>query len=231
MLLTLKSIEVVLGGIPFKMSTFHVKHSFPNLEEIGDEVYVYKGFLSKEEVSKYLKIILDQKEWLDGAQFGKATIETFSNQVFGDILKKIQDNIALENMFLEFTPSVTKIKNGKGMEEHSDDCPYCWKERNPKINIQDHESKRCVLYGIVVYFSEFTGGEIYYPQQSVSFKPGPGDLVMHSTKRYCEHGVKPVIDGTRYSIAPYIVQYHSESDAQKRHDFWNSYPDSLKVVD
>jgi hypothetical protein len=213
------------------MSNFHVKHSFPNLEEIGDEVYVYKGFLSKEELNKYLQIILDQKEWQDGAQFSKPTIETFGNNVFGDILKKIQDTITLKDMFIEFTPGITKIKSGKGMEEHSDDCPYCWNNRDPQIIIGDKESKRCVLYGIVVYFSEFTGGEIYYPQQSLYFKPEPGDLVMHSTKRYCEHGVKPVIDGTRYTLAPYIVQYHSESDAQKTHDFWNNYPDSLKVVD
>ena len=216
------------------MSTFHVKHSFPNLDEIGDEVYIYKGFLSKEEVNKYLKIILDQKEWTDGSKFNKPTIEAFGNDVFGDIIKKIQDNIALENMFVEFTPGISKMKQGKGMDEHSDDCPYCWNNRKNKstqINMGDKESKRCVLYGLVVYFSEFSGGEIYYPQQSLSFSPEPGDLVMHSTKLYCEHGVKPVIDGTRYSLAPYIVQYHSESDAQKARDFWNNYPDSLKAVD
>lgn len=213
------------------MSTFHIKHSFPNLEEIGDEVYVYKGFLSKEEISQYLTIILDQKEWIDGAQFNKPTIETFSDIAFGNILKKLQDTIALEDMFFDFTPGITKIKPGKGMEEHSDDCPYCWKIRDPEITIRDNESKRCVLYGIVIYFSEFSGGEIYYPNQGVSFKPEPGDLVMHSTKPYCEHGVKPVIDGTRYSLAPYIVQYHSESDAQKARNFWNNYPDSLNAVD
>ena len=193
------------------------------MEEIGEEVYVYKGFLSKEELDFYLKVILKQNEWMDGAQFNKPTIETFSNPVFGNILKKIQETIALEGMFLEFTPGITKIKPENGMEEHSDDCPYCWNIRDPKIKISKNESKRCVLYGIVVYFSEFTGGEIYYPEQGVLFSPKPGDLVMHATSKYCKHGVKPVIDGVRYSMAPYIVQYHLESDKKEAIDFWNNY--------
>jgi hypothetical protein len=208
------------------MSTLHTKNNFDKLDEIGDQVYVYKGFLSKEEVDKYLNIIFSQKEWIDGAQFNKQTIETFGNPIFGNILKRIQDEIVPEKMFLEFTPGVMKIKVGKGMEEHSDDCPYCWKMRDPKITINDIESKRCVVYGIVVYFSEFTGGEIYYPEQDIIFTPEPGDLIIHATNKYCKHGVKPVISGTRYSMAPYIVKYHNESDAQKAYDFWNSYTSS-----
>lgn len=210
-------------GYSIRMDTFHVEHFFPKMEKIGDEVYVYRGFLSKEKVKQYLDIILDQKEWIDGAQFNKPTIETFSNPIFGDLLKKIQDELALEKMFLEFTPGITKIKTGNGMEEHSDDCPYCWKVRDPEINISDNEGKRCVLYGIVLYFSDFEGGDIYYPEQGISFKPEPGDLIMHSTKKYCKHGVSPVTSGTRYSLSPYIVQYHSESDEKVAYDFWNNY--------
>jgi hypothetical protein len=204
-------------------SELHQKNFFPNMEEIGEEIYVYRKFLSQEELDFYLNIITNQKKWIDGAQFNKPTIETFSDRIFSDILKKIQDTIALEKMFLENTPGITKIKPGYGMEEHSDDCPYCWKVRDPKIKINENENKRCVLYGIVVYFSNFTGGEIYYPEQNVFFKPEPGDLVMHATSKYCKHGVKPVIEGTRYSIAPYIVKYHSESDEKEAADFWNNY--------
>lgn len=204
-------------------SALHKKNHFPNMEEIGEEVYVYRGFLSEEELDFYLKVILKQNDWIDGAQFNKPTIETFSNPVFGNILKKIQDTITLEGMFLEFTPGITKIKIGNGMEEHSDDCPYCWSMRDPEIKITSNESKRCVLYGIVVYFSEFSGGDIYYPEQGVSFKPNPGDLVMHATSKHCKHGVKPVTSGTRYSIAPYIVQYHLDSDKEEASSFWNKY--------
>ena len=193
------------------------------MEEIGDQIYVYKSFLSQEEIDPYLNMMINQKEWLDGAQFNKSTIETFGHPVFLNILNKIQDEIALEDMFVDLTPSVTKYKHGKGMEEHSDDCPYCWKLIDPKRTLRGNEDKRCVIYGMVLYFSKFTGGEIYYPEQDVVFSPEPGDLIMHSTNRHCKHGVKPVIDGTRYSFAPYFVQYHSESDAQEARNFWNNY--------
>jgi hypothetical protein len=205
------------------MTNLHQKNYFPNMEEIGDEVYVYKGFLSQEELGFYLNRILNQKDWIDGAQFNKETIETFGDSIFINILKKIQDEIALEGMFVDVTPSVTKYKHGKGMEEHSDDCPYCWKIIEPERILRSNEEKRCVVYGIVLYFSEFTGGEIYYPEQDVVFKPEPGDLIMHSTNKYCKHGVKPVTGGVRYSFAPYFVKYHSESDAQEARDFWNHY--------
>ena len=207
------------------VSALHKKNHFPNMEEIGEEVYVYKGFLSKEEVDFYLKVILKQNDWIDGLPFQKPTIDFFSAPVFGNVLKKIQDTITLEDMFIEFTPGIVRMKTGKGMEEHSDDCPYCAKLKDPEKTLVGNESKRCVLYGIVVYFSEFTGGDIYYPEQGISFKPEPGDLVMHATSKYCKHGVKPVIDGTRYSVAPYIVQYHSESDKQEAIEFWNNYID------
>lgn len=211
------------------MNTFHIKHFFPNMEEIGDEIYIYKNFLSQKEIDTYLKIIINQKEWIDGAQFNKPTIETFGNNVFGNILKKIQDKVALKDMFVDFTPSITKYKDGQGMEEHSDDCPYCWKAIEPERKLVNNEGKRCVLYGIVVYFSDFTGGEIYYPEQGIMFKPDPGDLIMHSTSKYCKHGVKPVNGGTRYSMAPYIVKYHLESDAQRARDFWNNYQMELNL--
>jgi hypothetical protein len=211
------------SGKVIDMPNLHQKNYFSNMDEIGDEIYVYKGFLSQEEIDPYLNMMLNKKDWLDGAQFNKPTIETFWHADFANILKKIQDEIALDGMFVDLTPSVTRYKHGKGMEEHSDDCPYCWKLREPEIVLHDHEEKRCVVYGMVLYFSKFTGGEIYYPEQGVIFSPEPGDLIMHSTGRHCKHGVKPVIDGTRYSFAPYFVKYHSESDAQEASDFWNNY--------
>ena len=139
---------------------------FKESEQIGDQIYAYRGFLSKDEVKTYLDIITNtpKERWIDGAQFQKEGTETFGDPVFGNILKKIQEEVVPEGMFLENTPGITKIQNGNGMTEHSDDCPHCKKINDPSLDIPEHLMKRCVLYGMVVYFSEFTGGEIYYPK-------------------------------------------------------------------
>lgn len=198
---------------------------FEKSEQIGDQIYAYRGFLSQKEVEEYLKLIesFPKEDWLDGEQFQKPGTETIGNNIFGNVLKKIQNEIVPEGLFLENTPSVTKIQDGNGMQEHSDDCPHCKKINDPSLDMPDHLMKRCVLYGMVVYFSKFTGGQIYYPEQDVMFTPEPGDLIIHSTNKYCKHGVKPVIDGIRYSMAPYIVEYVNESDKKAAEKFWAEY--------
>jgi hypothetical protein len=59
-------------------------------------------------------------------------------------------------------------------------------------------------YGIVVYFNEFEGGEIYYPNQDIEYKPNPGDLIIHSAEEHCLHGVRPVKSDIRYSMSGHI---------------------------
>jgi hypothetical protein len=202
-----------------------MSYHFEKSDEIGDQIYVYKSFLSKEEVEKYLNIIesINPERWIDGLQFEKPGSDTFSDKIFGNILKKMQDEIVPNGLFLEDTPSITRVKSGVGMSEHSDDCWHCKKIQDPSLDFPEKILKRCVKYGVVIYFSQFTGGEIYYPNQNVVFTPEPGDMIIHSTNKYCKHGVKPVIDGIRYSMAPYLVEHVKESDAQIAKEFWDNY--------
>lgn len=202
-------------------------NKFPGSVKIGNEIYVYKNFLSKD-ILEQCKLEIEsapESSWIDGAQFNKATLRTLSANFMRKILKKIQDEVVPYGLFLEDTPSVNQIKLGLGMEEHSDDCPHCKKIKNPSMEISDHEAKRCVLYGIVVYLSEFTGGEIYYPNQEVIFAPEPGDMIIHATSVECKHGVKPVLSGNRFVVSPYIVKYNSQEDTEKAFEFWKNYSD------
>lgn len=198
---------------------------FKNAIEIGNEIYVYKNFLSLKELKECEIILNDAKEsdWIDGAQFQKPTIETCAKKEFGKILKKIQKEILPEGYYLEDTPGVNRMRLGFGMEEHSDDCPHCKKINGIDENVSDHLMKRCVLYGIVVYLTEFTGGEIYYPVQNVIFKPEPGDMIIHSTSKECKHGVKPVLSGQRCVLSPYIIKYNDIKYEKDAKEFWKNY--------
>jgi hypothetical protein len=198
---------------------------FEKLTKIGNDIYVYKNFLSKKNLEEYNYFInnINENDWIDAKQFNKPGMHTYTKPEFGKILKKINDEIMPDDIYLEGAPSINRIMPGFDMEEHVDECPHCRKIKNPDEHIGYMESKRCVLYGIVVYLSKFSGGEIYYPAQDVSFQPEPGDLIIHSTSKECKHGVRTVIDGNRYVMAPYAVKYLNEKDAMKAKTFWESY--------
>ena len=61
-------------------------------------------------------------------------------------------------------------------------------------------------WGLVVYFNEFEGGEIYYPHQNIEYKPNAGDLIVHSAEENCLHGVKPVKSTVRYSHSNHLFE-------------------------
>lgn len=198
---------------------------FEKLEKIGQDIYVYKNFLSKENLQEYENIIKDitENDWIDATTFNKPTLHTYGRHHLGKILKKIQDDLLPEGYYLEHTPSINRMKLGMGMDVHSDDCPHCKKIKYPDLEITEKEKIRCVKYGIVVYLTRFTGGEIYYPEQGIIFSPNPGDLIMHGTSIDCKHGVKPVVSGSRITMSPYIVEFIEQKDAEKQKIFWENY--------
>lgn len=54
-------------------------------------------------------------------------------------------------------------------------------------------------YGIVMYLNDnYDGGEIYYPNKDIVYKPVKNSAVIHSAREEYYHGIKPVLDGTRY---------------------------------
>lgn len=195
---------------------------FDKSSKLGNEIYVYKSFLNKEELNKYNDYIesMEEDKWEDSTKFLRPGIFGAADPIVWEILKKIQTEIVPEGLFLEGTPTIMKMKNGVGMSEHTDSCHHCINIENPDFELKGRQSKICVKYGVVLYLSKFTGGEIYYPDQDIVFTPEPGDLILHSTDKNCKHGVKQVIDGVRYSIAPYIVKYINEIDAIDAESFW-----------
>jgi hypothetical protein len=87
----------------------------------------------------------------------------------------------------------------------------------------------CALqYGVIAYFGDFTGGELYYPhinpdgtikeetrgweiteerlaEPCLVVAPQPGDIVFHSANRPYDHGTKKVTSGTRYAFSNFSL--------------------------
>jgi hypothetical protein len=60
-------------------------------------------------------------------------------------------------------------------------------------------------YGVVLYLNDdYDGGEIFYPNIGVEFKPEAYSLVLHPAHEAYRHGVKEVSAGTRYSMTSFI---------------------------
>lgn len=84
-------------------------------------------------------------------------------------------------------------KEGGKMEPHWDNVR--WEHHQP------------IMFGSVYYVTEdFDGGETYYPNKGVQFKPKKGALIAHpGTKEYM-HGINAVDNGWRITISLFCMQ-------------------------
>ena len=180
-------------------------------EKLGEDIYVYRNFLSQEEVTKY-KLIIDH--YVENNMWEPGTIGSFfENKVtkeipeFQQIRKKA---IAIFEPDYKFGPSLsaTCLRNGDKWGVHADAHDFMEiraksatvKDGDPHIMVDDSK------YGTVIYFNEFEGGDLFYPEQNISYHPNPGDMVLHSSEEICRHGVSEIISGPRYGFSGHLSQ-------------------------
>jgi hypothetical protein len=64
-----------------------------------------------------------------------------------------------------------------------------------------------IEYKICAFFGDFTGGEIYFPDRQIEYKPNSGDLIIFSSNPEYRNGVKKILSGVRYSYMDFMYQY------------------------
>jgi len=113
----------------------------------------------------------------------KIVSNTFNNikKQIGEILKKdLYEYIGFKTIY--------RSTIGQEMKTHSDSG------LGPKFK-----------YGVVLYLNDdYEGGEIFYPNVGVEFKPEACSLVLHPAHEAYRHGVKAVSLGTRYSMTVFL---------------------------
>ena len=67
--------------------------------------------------------------------------------------------------------------------------------------------KEIIPYKIAVYVSDFSGGEIVFPNIGFEYKPEAGDLLIFKSGIEYEHYTKTVISGTRYVYMDYLIKH------------------------
>ncbi len=180
-------------------------------KELADEIV---NFLNKER-EDILKSPLNLIDWYEGRETGLPPKLIDVWEMLGELL--------YPNWVIHPSASILKSEPGDpGMFIHSDSPG---KGMCHLLSQTDTYKTCCELdYGVVAYFGNFKGGEIFYPDinpdgtkknewqlidknsPSFEYKPENGDLVIHCAFDPYSHGVKPVISGTRYAYSNFSLK-------------------------
>lgn len=174
------------------------------MEQYISQIKYIKGFMKAEDakiISDYAKDHAECfKEYGNGEK--EFTVHTYhgiesKNKDILNLMQKYANDVysyVLENYngpFKEFDPFKTHIAKfipGEGMHEHFD-------------------SNRPNDIATLVYLNnEYVGGDIYFPEYDISFKPEPGDLLCFPDNPSFIHGVKPITDGIRYTTPRWFTR-------------------------
>lgn len=180
-------------------------------ESIGKEIFVYKNFLSEKELEEYNNEILKIKddEWISSEWSLDPERELMwyskKNNKLLDLREKISDLLS-DDLFLGNADFFIKIAKGGTWGAHSDNYDFKFMI-NKSMQYKDGDNfyeQDVPFYGLIVYFNDFEGGEIYYTEQDIEYKPSAGDLIIHSADDLCTHLVKEVKSEARYSFSANI---------------------------
>jgi hypothetical protein len=189
-----------------------------NVKKIKEEgVWLYKNFISDDECAEILNEVnkFTDKDWLDGwarhqgtlfytnsPESEKAIEEWWNDKVSPPVLipivtkinKKLKDLFSPELIFLpEY--KIVRLVPGQNMKAHKDNRAY--------TDGSEVKQQFTISCAYTLYLSNFTGGEINYPEIGYTHTPRPGDLIIHSG--HVQHEVFDVLDGIRYTITGWLL--------------------------
>jgi hypothetical protein len=197
----------------------------PNVEKVGHKVYIYRNFVPESkmlEINKVLKTINVDDLRVDTSdhtidwyydKFTKHIPELYG--VWQDI-----NELLLPEYCIHPCLTLISTKKGEEMYAHSDSPGEDMEE---ELIASDMWKTCCVIhYGAIVYFGEFEGGEVYYPNldsngefiegrgpfedgNEFKIKPNAGDLIIHGAHSDTYHGVKEITSGVRYAFSTFVL--------------------------
>lgn len=162
-----------------------------NTEDVKN-IYIVENFISKD----HLKIINDYIKEVgfieneNPVEFPLAILKFNDNkeiiEILDDYRKKVQS--LLERDFdCEVEPAVfnqvARYLPGDNLNEHADKVCESWRD----------------LSNVLYYTDDYEGGEFFFSQYKIEFKPKAGTLLYFPGGANYAHGVKTVTSGERYT--------------------------------
>lgn len=173
-------------------------------ELVKDRLWEYENFPNESELDTLLTVatVAPEASWsnnrdienpdnyigkaldLTDSEIGRPIVDAINERIFnlfGDTTKMINTGFIIRN-------SSSLVPKGL----HRDD-----------VDLSSPTGRCDCTYGIVIYLnSDFTGGELVYPELGVEYAPKRGSLVVHRAGEL--HGVNDIQDGMRYSMTAFM---------------------------
>lgn len=195
---------------------------FPDDYGTQSGVFIFKGFFTDEEC----KTVEDElRDYNMDDKYKDTLISWYANKV-SPPLSSIHPlwEKASELLYPEYVMHpqgnvlIITPEMNEGMFTHSDSPG---KGECHRLSQVDVWKTCCELdFGLVGYFGDFQGGEIFYvninkdgdrtdgtgEENCLAIQPERGDLVIHGAFSPHAHGVKPVTSGRRYAFSNFVLK-------------------------
>ena len=143
------------------------------VNKLSNDVYEIENFISDDELTKTLTLIsqLSEKDW--NREFSSPQYDFWYGKVFIPDINEFSNIIdRIYNLFdSEIRPvgiNISRYKKGDRIDSHKDNYDKVYGEKG-------------ISYGIVIYWNDdYEGGELYYKDLGITYKPKAGSLVIHS---------------------------------------------------
>lgn len=211
----------------------------PNIIQLAPKLFIYKNFINGDLLEKINNIC---KGHIKDVPISH-NIDWYQNRTTSlvfDLLEVWEQASELIYPDLVMHPQASMLisrPGDGGMFTHADapgqpheDCgPVCGtcEIASAKLISEDRWNTCCRLhYGLVIYFGDWSGGEIFYDHinkdgeyvseeivlsedEKLTIKPENGDLVIHGAHGDYAHGTKEVTDGVRFAFSNFVLPAHT----------------------
>ena len=181
-------------------------------EKIGEDIYVYHNFVTEKECDSIIDIAksLTEEEWIGRFNTpgeGHKTSNRSIDQLV-PIKKRLSDKLE-KGIYLADNISIVRMLKGATWPLHADNHDFLdlIKASKSYVEGQEYTLEKNNIWGLVMYFNDFDGGCLFYPNQKVEYQPRKGDLVIHSSEEHCLHGVNELKSDVRYSHSNNLFNY------------------------
>lgn len=211
----------------------------PNITQLAPKLFIYRNFISGDLLEKINEVCSSH----NNDQSITHNIDWYHERTSGlipeliDVWEKASELIYPDLVMHPQCSLLISREGEEGMFAHSDapgqpheDCgPICGTcdIASAQLIAEDKWGTCCRLhYGLVIYFGNWEGGEIYYTNinkdgeyiggdlplkegNELTIKPENGDLVIHGSHFDYNHGTRPVTKGTRFAFSNFVLPAHT----------------------
>lgn len=174
---------------------------------LHDGIWYIENYANPSDIDKILGELKNNSNWsiankelIEGSNFYNNTTDLNKSSV-GDIIRSIYLDIGTLFPDSEFRASLISRYPATSTPHFGNSDSNTW-AMNPHVD-NDPIVSADVTHGVILYFNDdYKGGEISYPELGIDFSPKSNTLLCHDASIL--HGVKPVIEGTRYIYPGFV---------------------------